>query len=139
MPLMSSLSLSQVDPVIFLLALMVYQCKCSSSQPLLFFSSSPLSNYSHQSGVFPSDWKHFYVVPIPKSSSPTFSSDYSPISLYSIISKLLERHVYNFLCDYYIANTFSLAPSMAFVLVFPLSLLYSLSYTPGTPLSILTD
>ena len=50
-------------------------------------------NLSIQSGVFPSDWKLFHVVPIPKFNSPSSCSDFRPISLLSIVSKILVRHI----------------------------------------------
>ena len=64
-------------------------------------------NISISSGIFPSDWKNSYIVPIPKSKSPSSSpSDYRPISLLSIISKVLERHIFNYLHDFCTTNQF---------------------------------
>ena len=58
-------------------------------------------NLSIQSGILPSNWKHSHIVPIPNSKTPSSSpSDYRPISLLPIISKVLERHIYNFLFDF---------------------------------------
>ena len=52
-------------------------------------------NISISSSIFPSHWKNSYIVPIPKSKSTSSSpSDYRPISLLSIISKVLERHIF---------------------------------------------
>ena len=69
-----------------------------------FSIASPLThifNLSLSSGIFPSDWKLSHIVPIPKTKSPSSSpSDYRPISLLPIISKVLERHVFNFLSDF---------------------------------------
>ena len=66
--------------------------------------ASPLThifNLSLKSGILPTDWKFSHIVPIPKSKSPSSSpSDYRPISLLPIVSKVLERHVYNFLSDF---------------------------------------
>ena len=46
-------------------------------------------------------WKHSIIVPIPKTSPPSSSpSDYRPISLLSLISKLLEKHVHFILTDH---------------------------------------
>ena len=51
-------------------------------------------------GLFPSMWKHSIIVPILKTSLPSSSpSDYRPISLLSLISKLLEKHVHFILID----------------------------------------
>ena len=62
-------------------------------------------NLSISSSIFPSDWKDSNIVPIPKSSSPSSSpSDYRPISLLPIISKVLERHIFNYLYHFCTVN-----------------------------------
>ena len=53
-----------------------------------------LFNLSLTTGCFPDDWKLARVVPVPKSSDHSSPSNYRPISILSILSKLLERHVY---------------------------------------------
>ena len=53
-----------------------------------------LFNMSIESGIFPDKWKLSSVVPIPKGSDHSNPSNYRPISLLSVISKMLERHVY---------------------------------------------
>ena len=64
-------------------------------------------NLSISSGIFPSDWKNSYIVPIPKSKSPSSAPfDYRPISLLFIISKVLERHIFNYLHDFCTTNQF---------------------------------
>ena len=64
----------------------------------------PISNQSISSGILPSDWKNS-IVPIPKSKPPSSSpSDYRPISLLPIISKVLERHVFNYLHNFCTVN-----------------------------------
>ena len=70
--------------------------------------ASPLChifNLSISSGLVPLDWKFSSVVPIPK-SSPTSSSPskYRPISLLSLVSKLLEKHIHSLLYDFCISN-----------------------------------
>ena len=70
--------------------------------------ASPLChifNLSISSGLVPLDWKFSSVVPIPK-SSPTSSSpsNYRPISLLSLVSKLLEKHIQSLLYDFCISN-----------------------------------
>ena len=55
-------------------------------------------NLSLFTSIFPSSWKHSNVTPIPKISSPSSSpSAYRPISL---LSKLLEKHIYRILADF---------------------------------------
>lgn len=57
-------------------------------------SLTNLFNLSISRGQFPEPWKRTRVVPIPKSSSVKYSpSGYRPISLLSILSKLLEKHL----------------------------------------------
>jgi len=53
-----------------------------------------LFNLSIQSGKVPAEWKQFLVVPIPKSSDLSSPNNYRPISLLSILSKLLEWHIH---------------------------------------------
>ena len=59
-----------------------------------------LFNLSIQTGVVPSAWKTSTVVPIPKGKAATELSNYRPISLLSVCSKILERHVSSILIDY---------------------------------------
>ena len=66
--------------------------------------SLPLSiifNSSISTGVLPSEWKNSFVIPIPKTSTPSSSpSDYRPISLLSLVSKIMERHIFNYVFDH---------------------------------------
>ena len=58
-------------------------------------------NLSLSSGVFPMDWKTSQVIAIPKQSSPNpSSSNYHSISLLSLVSKLLERHAFDWLHNF---------------------------------------
>uniref|UniRef100_A0A1X7T9M2 Reverse transcriptase domain-containing protein n=1 Tax=Amphimedon queenslandica TaxID=400682 RepID=A0A1X7T9M2_AMPQE len=69
---------------------------------------SPLQhifNLSLSQGIFPEDWKRSLVVPIPKTSPPSSSpSNYRPISLLSLVSKLLEKHVHLILLDHLLSK-----------------------------------
>ena len=49
---------------------------------------------SISSGMFPSAWKSASVVPIPKGNNNTSASNFRPISLLLIVSKLLEKHIH---------------------------------------------
>ena len=53
-----------------------------------------LFNKSVSSGRFPSTWKLSAVVPIPKGGEGSCVTNYRPMSLLSIVSKLLERHMH---------------------------------------------
>ena len=72
-------------------------------------SVTKLFNLFLQSGIFPDDWKFARIVPIPKSGYPTNPSNYRPISILPLLSKLLERHVYNLLSAHFLEN-FPLSP-----------------------------
>ena len=58
-------------------------------------SLTKLFNLSIASGCFPTAWKCARVTPIFKSADPALPSNYRPISILPIVSKVLERHVYN--------------------------------------------
>ena len=66
---------------------------------------SHIFNLSISSGLFPLTWKSSHIVPIPKSSPlSTSPSDFRPISLLSLVSKLLEKHVHTILLDFCFQN-----------------------------------
>ena len=68
-------------------------------------SISSLFNLSLTTGKLPDDWKVANIVPIPKESNTKDARLYRSISLLSIISKTLERHVYQILVDHLTANS----------------------------------
>ena len=57
-------------------------------------------NTSIVTGVFPDAWKHAIVVPIFKNGDFNNVSNYRPISLLPIVSKILEKIIANQLTDY---------------------------------------
>ena len=63
-----------------------------------------LFNISLSTSTIPSEWKCASVVPVFKSGNRDSVSNYRPISLLCIVSKLLETHVhsaiYNYLCKH---------------------------------------
>ena len=63
-------------------------------------SVTKLFNLSIGSGLFPISWKSSNIVAIPKSSEMKNPSNYRPISLLSIISKMLERHVSSLISEH---------------------------------------
>ena len=63
-------------------------------------SVTELLNLSLRSGCVPKEWKKSNVVPIPKTSPPSAPSNYRPISLLSILSKVMERHVHLFITEH---------------------------------------
>ena len=63
-----------------------------------------LFNMSIEHGIFPEKWKLSSVVPIPKDGDRTNPSNYRPISLLSIVSKMLERHVHYLITEHLSSN-----------------------------------
>ena len=61
--------------------------------PVLYFYITIIINTSIITGLFPKLWKHPYVVPVFKSGDKDEVGNYRPISLLSIISKILEKIV----------------------------------------------
>ena len=61
---------------------------CSFAKPITF-----LFNLSLCSAVIPTQWKKAIITPIPKVPSPTTCSDFRPISLTPILSRLLDKMV----------------------------------------------
>ena len=57
-------------------------------------------NMSIQTGVFPHSWKLSSIVPIPKSSENASPTNYRPISLLSVLSKLLEKYIHGLIMDH---------------------------------------
>ena len=60
-----------------------------------------LFNMSIEHGIFPEKWKLSSVVPIPKVGDHT---KYRPISLLSIVIKMLERHVHYLITEHLSSN-----------------------------------
>jgi hypothetical protein len=54
-----------------------------------------LFNMSLSNGTLPAHWRNANVVPVHKSGSAELISNYRPISLLSVISKVLERCIFN--------------------------------------------
>ena len=71
------------------------------SLPYIVESLTYIYNLCITSNTFPDEWKRAKVVPIPKTKNCTDLINYRPISILSILSKPIERHIhatiYNFL------------------------------------------
>ena len=63
------------------------------ASPSISLPLSYLFNLSFQTGIVPHQWKNANIVPIPKVPCPSSPSDFRPISLTPIISRLFERVV----------------------------------------------
>ena len=59
-----------------------------------------LFNSSLRLGSVPQQWKEARVIPIPKVLVPKSPNNYSPISLLSLLSKVLEQHLYYLITDH---------------------------------------
>ena len=71
-----------------------------SVAPIISVPLANIINRSLDEGIFPSLWKAAKVVPIFKSGSKTGVNNYRPISVLSIMSKVMERHVHNHFVKY---------------------------------------
>ena len=71
------------------------------SKPLTY-----LFNLSLEKSYVPEQWKKSCIKPIPKVSNPTQCSDYRPISLTSIVSRLMEKII----TRHFIYPTFAIHP-----------------------------
>ena len=59
-----------------------------------------LFNISLQAGRVPQGWKQSTIVPVPKASPACTPNSYRPVSLLSVLSKTLERHVYSIIINH---------------------------------------
>ena len=69
--------------------------------------ASPLAklfSLSLRTGKFPKLWKLAHVVPIPKADNKSDPSNYRPVSLLSIVSKILEKIVYTRLWEHIVEH-----------------------------------
>lgn len=64
-----------------------------------------LVNYSLFTSSFPSAWKKAHVLPLPKVSNPSSVTQFRPISILPILSKVLESVVNNQLSNYLSSNS----------------------------------
>uniref|UniRef100_A0A8C5QZE8 Reverse transcriptase domain-containing protein n=1 Tax=Leptobrachium leishanense TaxID=445787 RepID=A0A8C5QZE8_9ANUR len=71
------------------------------SAPAIAKPVATLINESLATGYIPKLWKTARVVPIHKSGDNTLVSNYRPISLLPVMSKILDKCVYTQLHDYY--------------------------------------
>ena len=62
-------------------------------------------NQSLRTGKVPTSYKHAHICPIFKSGDPTVATNYRPISLLPIASKVLEKIVHKQLTSFFASNT----------------------------------
>lgn len=63
------------------------------SAPVIAAPLAVLFNQSISSGVVPRQWKTAVITPVPKNSAPVTPGDYRPISITSVLSRLVERRI----------------------------------------------
>ena len=69
-------------------------CPCQGSQRVLGSLGNPLAHLfslCFEQGVHPSNWKTANVVPVHKRKSRTDMKNYRPVSLLSVMSKVMEK------------------------------------------------
>ena len=85
-------------------------CATSLCEPITFLYIQCL-----RFGYFPQEWRKHCITPIYKSGDKAIVSNYRPISLLCIISKILEKRVYkytmSFLSDYFTKHQFGFIPA----------------------------
>ena len=70
--------------------------------PAISDSLAKIINLSFTQGKFPSGWKIAKVTPIYKSGTESDPSNYRPISVLPVVSKIIERHMHDSLYAYLI-------------------------------------
>ena len=70
------------------------------ASPYIAWSLTYNFNLCIEQNVFPSEFQKAKVIPLPKTRYHKNLNDYRPISLLSVLSKLLERHVHKHLVTY---------------------------------------
>ena len=74
------------------------------SAPYITHIIIKISNLSMTKNQFPNDWRTAAVTPLFKKGSTDDPGNYRPISISPILSKLLERHVFNCLYKFLVCH-----------------------------------
>jgi len=61
--------------------------------PIVAAPLAALFNQSILAGVAPRQWKDAVIIPVPKVPRPVEESDYRPLSITSVLSRQVERHI----------------------------------------------
>ena len=69
-------------------------------------SLTEIFNMSIVSNRFPSDWKTARVIPLFKNGQRSVLDNYRPISILPVVSKIMERLLYNQISDYFTKKQF---------------------------------
>ena len=77
-----------------------------TAAPIICNSLAYICNLSLATSVFLSEWKNAKVIPIFKSGSKSNVGNYRPISVLSVVSKIIERAVHDQVYSYMSANNY---------------------------------
>ena len=72
--------------------------------PIVAQSIAKIINISFSTGKFPARWKTAYVTPLFKQGVASDPSNYRPISVLPVVSKVIERHMHNSLYCFLMEN-----------------------------------
>ena len=84
---------------------MISQQLWSKTQLSVSLKQLPRCLTSISLGELPEEWKVSCITPIPKHGDRTNPSKYCPISLLSILSKLLEKHMAQLLTEHMVVHS----------------------------------
>ena len=72
--------------------------------PVIVCSLTLIINLSIRSGYFPDKWRISKVLPVYKEDIKSDPNNYRPISILPIVSKIIEKVIFNKLYEYLISN-----------------------------------
>ena len=78
-------------------------------------SVTKLFNQTITQAQIPTHWKKSVIVPVPKSTDASTPTNYRPISLLPLLSKLLEKHIYELILHHLQANDVLTASQWGFL------------------------
>ena len=97
-------------------------CLLKLAAPYIVDEICFICNHSITNSVFPSKWKDAKVAPLHKSGSHEELNNYHPISVLSILSKVLEKHVHDSLSNFCINMNYFIEHNQGFEQVIPVKL-----------------
>ena len=68
--------------------------------PTIYEPVTSLFNSIIKTQLIPEEWKIHKIIPVPKNADPTLVQNYRPISLLCVLSKVLEKLIYNKIIDF---------------------------------------
>ena len=74
------------------------------SAPVITKQLTDICNHSIRNSSFPAIWKKARVTPLHKKNATDNPENYRPISILPLLSKVIEKHVYNSLYEFLLVN-----------------------------------